>query len=126
MAVDIDDVLQRGGKPRVGVLPFAVSSVQPEPLFLFLVKEYRAATRSAVALALDDAFCATAAPARIDAAVLEPRDLRLPRTIDPIRRQTARAAEPLPVVPEGKQPTHEGFKRQFGRPSLNPLGGGLM
>jgi hypothetical protein len=102
--VDLNAVLLGGGKTLLDLLQFCVLSVQPAPLFVFLVQEYRQKPRAVSALALYDVFCAPAAAARIEAdAVLMPRDLRLHQAIEAIRRQAVWAAEPLPPVMEGEQ-----------------------
>jgi hypothetical protein len=108
--VDLNAVLLRGGTTLLDLLQFCVLSVQPAPLFVFLVQEYRQTPRAASALALYDAFCAPAAPARVEAdIVLAPRDLRLHQAIEAVRRQVAWAAAPLPPVAEGEQPPPRRF-----------------
>lgn len=93
--VDVDEVFRQGGAVLVDFLQYCVLSVQPEPVFALLVREYRAAPTAARALALYDLFCAPGAPARIRAeSALPPYDLRLPRGLDPLRQP------PPPPAPE--------------------------
>jgi hypothetical protein len=106
MAIDLDDVFARGGKPLIDLLQFAVCSVQPEPIFLCLVQAYRGQAAIPRALALFDVFCTAGSPACVRApAVLPPRDLRLLRDVTPLRQalETFQAAPPdaeeRPVLP---------------------------
>jgi len=63
-------------------------SITPEPVLLFLVKEYRLRPTHPSAMALYDVFCALGAAARLRTpAVLPPRDLRLSAAIGSIRSQ---------------------------------------
>jgi hypothetical protein len=104
VAVEVDEVLRRGGADLVSFLQFCVLSAQMEPVFAFLVREYRAAPSAARALALYDIFCVAGAPARVRAeAVLPPYDLRLPRAIDSLR-QSVPSPAPAAGGPEGKSP----------------------
>jgi hypothetical protein len=101
MAVDLESVFTRGGKDLLDLLQFSVCSMQLEPLFVVLAREYRQAATAARALALYDVFCSPAAPARIRAAaVLEPFDLRLARAISALRRQVEQSRQP-PSAEEG-------------------------
>src|SRR5712672_724135 len=80
--VDIGRILTEGDKQRIALLRFCVMSVQMEPVFGFLVQEYRLRPACDAALALYDIFCAADAPARIHApGVLAPMDLRVPAMI---------------------------------------------
>jgi hypothetical protein len=86
VAVDVDEVLRRGGVVLLDFLQYCVLSVQVEPVFALLAREYRMAPTAARALTLYDLFCAPDAPARIRApAALPPYDLRLPRAVEPLR-----------------------------------------
>jgi hypothetical protein len=98
MAIDLDEVLQGGGKELGDLLQFSLLSVQLEPLFVCLVRDYRGNATVARAVALFDAFLATSAPARIRAeAVLPPRELRLQAAVNIWReRQSGLAGPPLP------------------------------
>ncbi|MGH8666360.1 MAG: hypothetical protein ACREUX_19025, partial [Burkholderiales bacterium] len=59
-----------------------------EPVFVFLVHEYRQQPRHAAALALYDMFCAPGAPARLDAhALLPPMNLTLAACVRTLRAQ---------------------------------------
>jgi len=94
-AVDIEEILHRGGEARVKLLRHSVLSVTIEPLFLFSVREFRLRPTHLAALALYDVFCAAEAPARIRAPkVLPPCDLRIHAAIQLIRTQWARMQSP--------------------------------
>jgi hypothetical protein len=87
-AVDIAEILTRGGAPRIALLRYCVMAVTMEPVFVFLTQEYRLRPTHAAALALYDVFCAPDAPARIKArAALPPRNLALVAAIRGIRQQ---------------------------------------
>lgn len=93
MAVEIDEVFRRGGKGLIDLLEYCVISVQLDPVFVFLAGEYRAQPSALKALALYDAFCAPAAPARVSARhALPPYDLLLSSTIVPVRENVERAS----------------------------------
>jgi hypothetical protein len=78
MAIDLDDIFARGGQELIDVLNYCVRSVQMDPVFAFLVGEYRMFPTPAKAIALYDMFIATEAPARINAVeLLPPRELSL-------------------------------------------------
>jgi hypothetical protein len=106
MAIDLDEVLGKGGKPLLELLHHCVLAVRSEPLFVFLVREYAAAPTAARAVALYDVFCAPDAEARLGCvAVLPPRELRLAQLIAPLRqalenaRQTPADADNPAFVP---------------------------
>jgi hypothetical protein len=87
MAIDLDEVFSKGGKPSLDVLHYCVLAVQPEPLFAFLVRDYAAAPTAAKAVALYDVFCDPGAEARLGCvAALPPRELRLAQLIAPLRQ----------------------------------------
>lgn len=91
MTVDLDELLRRGGQSTIDLLNFAIYSVQPEPVFVFLVQEYRYGPTAARALVLHDVFCAPGSPFRLRASeILEPRDLRLRSSLDPLRQAIER------------------------------------
>jgi hypothetical protein len=78
MPIDLDEVFSRGGVELIEVLNYCVRSMQMDPIFAFLVDEYRLSPTAARAIALYDMFLAAEAPARIDAAdYLPPRELGL-------------------------------------------------
>jgi hypothetical protein len=106
MVADLDDVFQRGGRELIDLLQYSVCSVQPEPLFLCLVQDYRGQATVPRALALADVFCTAGQPACLRApAVLPPRDLRLSRELAPLRQALAAfsaappEAEDRPALP---------------------------
>jgi hypothetical protein len=92
---DIAEILSRGGEARIALLRYCVMSITPEPVFLFLVHEYRLRPAHLSALALYDVFCAPGAPARVRSpAALPPRDLHLSAAADFIRKQWAALHSP--------------------------------
>jgi hypothetical protein len=92
---DIAELLSCGGEGRIALLRYCVMSITPEPVFLFLVQEYRFRPTHRAALALYDVFCAPAAAARVRSpTALPPRDLRLSAAISAIRRQWAELQSP--------------------------------
>jgi hypothetical protein len=108
MPIDLDDIFTRGGKRLIDVLNYCVRSVQMDPVFAFLVEEYRLSPSQTKAVALYDMFAAPGAPARINAAaLLPPRELALQIVIENLRRPQPRLDSteigPLRLqVPPGK------------------------
>src|SRR6185503_7767064 len=91
MAIDLDDIFTRGGKPLIDVLNYCVRSVQMDPVFAFLVEEYRLSPSQTKAVALYDMFAAPGAPARINAAdLLPPQELGLQIMIENFRKSQPR------------------------------------
>jgi hypothetical protein len=91
MPIDLDDIFTRGGKPLIDVLNYCVRSVQMDPVFAFLVEEYRLSPSQTKAVALYDMFAAPGAPARINAAdLLPPQELALQIVIENLRRPPPR------------------------------------
>ncbi len=113
MAMDINQVFLRGGKQLVELLEFSVISLQPDPLFAFLVGEYQLRPTAEGAVALYDVFCAPDTPARISPAdVLPPRNLRIQQDIEPLRihlLQHERARSAM----QGRQETEESQQDQL-------------
>jgi hypothetical protein len=92
---DIAEILSKGGEGRIALLRYCVMSITLEPVFLFLVQEYRLRPTHLSALALYDVFCAPQAPARIRSPeALPPRDLHLSSAAGSIRRQSAALQSP--------------------------------
>src|SRR5829696_3291893 len=87
MAIDLDHIFTHGGKALIDLLNYCVRSVQMDPVFAFLVEEYRLSPSQAKAVALYDMFAAPGAPARISAEdLLPPRELALQIIIENLRR----------------------------------------
>jgi hypothetical protein len=79
---DIDEVFAKGGRPLIDFLEYCVRSIQMDPVFLFLVRDYRYGPTAAKAIALYRMFCAPSAPGRISlTSVLPPYDCRLQESI---------------------------------------------
>jgi hypothetical protein len=105
MPVDVDEALRRGGRGLIDLLQFCVVSGQPEPLFVFLAREYRLRPTAAGALALYDVFCCPGAPARLKAdATLPPRDLRLLAAVQALRQACDGARAAAATEAEGPVP----------------------
>ena len=104
MAINLDRIFARGGKELIDVLNYCVRSVQMDPVFVFLVEEYRLAPAAPRAIALYDIFVGVGAPARIDGGdLLPPRDFGLEQLIQRLRPASpAAAASPRSNVGPGK------------------------
>ena len=84
--IDVEALLQAGGKQRVELMRYCVMTVNVEPLFLFVAGEYRLRPTHAGALAIYDVFCDARSAARLSAyELLPPRDLSLPMEIERLR-----------------------------------------
>jgi len=93
----IEQILAQGGERRIALLRYCVISINTEPVFAFLVREFHLRPTHAGALVLYDMFCASQAPARIrESDALPPRDLRLAAAIEPLRRQWTQLQLPEP------------------------------
>jgi hypothetical protein len=103
MPIDIDQVFTRGGTDLVELLNYCVRSVQMDPIFGFLVDEYRLCPTAPKAVALYDVFLAPRAPARINAAaLLPPRDQSLQVLIQNFRTGIASPLTPKLNIQPGK------------------------
>lgn len=92
MAVNINEIFRRGGVGLIDLLEFSVISVKMDPVFVFLVQEYKSNPTTMRAVSLYELFCAPKAPAKISADhVLPPKDLRIQRAVQPIRQQLLQA-----------------------------------
>jgi hypothetical protein len=90
VGADIHDIFARGGKGLVDFLDYCVRSVKMDPVFIFLVSEYRAGPTALKAIALYDCFCAPEALWRVRATTaLPPRDLRLLTAVQPLKDWSA-------------------------------------
>jgi hypothetical protein len=80
------DICRSGGKMLLDVLDYAVFVGRWEPLFVYLVGEFRLQPTTPRALALYSVFCANDSPARLPVPhLLAPRDFRLERAVEPLR-----------------------------------------
>jgi hypothetical protein len=105
MPVDLAAAFTGGGKLLTDVLQFCIVSGRPDPVFVFLAREYRARPTAAGALALYDVFCAPGAPCRLRAGDhLPPRNPSLAAAVAPIRAAVDRARAPRPEPAEGEEP----------------------
>ncbi len=109
MSVNFAQILGRGGKSQLDLLSFAVFSVRPDGLFVYLVGEYRLRPTAVAAVALYDLFCAPNAPARLSAeSWIPPKDPSLAAAIAPVRfgleLSLAPPPEPLPDDPPWEPP----------------------
>jgi hypothetical protein len=95
--IDINDLFAKGGKPLIDFLDYCVRSVQTDPLFLFLVQEYRNGPTARKAVALFEMTCARDAPAQISTArALYLYDARLADMMRSLAAQSAATPAPLP------------------------------
>jgi hypothetical protein len=91
VAINIGEIINRGGRELIDFLDYCVRSVQMDPLFLFLVREYRNHPTTPKAVTLYEIFCAPDAPARTsDPSVLPPLDLRIETAIRPLKMNLTR------------------------------------
>ncbi len=111
MAVDIHRIFRQGDRPRLEFLEYCVRSVQMDPVFVFLVREYQNGPTAAKALALYDVFCGENAPARLTVTVaLPPLNLRLLEAMRALRESLnpgpapSGAGERHPAGPVGRKP----------------------
>lgn len=89
----------------VNLLQFSIFSARPEPLFVYLVREYRNRPTAAGALGLFDQFCAPQAPFRLRAVeLLPPRELTLAAAVATIRAAVERSRVPPPPPVAGEDP----------------------
>src|SRR4051812_20378528 len=86
MAIDVQETFERGGKELLQLLDYCVRSIQMDPLFLFLVRDFRLAPTLPKAVALYEIFCAPKSLGRISVEEsLPPRDFRLQEALRPLR-----------------------------------------
>jgi hypothetical protein len=86
VAIDISETFQTGGKPALELLDYAVRSQQMDPIFIYLVHDFRMAPNAAKAIALYEIFCAPEAPSRVSMIeILPPHDMRLQESVRPLR-----------------------------------------
>jgi hypothetical protein len=85
--IDVDLEFTRGGRTALDFLSYCVMAYRLEPLFDYLVRDYRTRPTGAGAVTLFDMFCAPAGPARLRAGEphLPPRELRLVQDLDRVR-----------------------------------------
>lgn len=94
MPIDIDTIFTRGDRKLISLLDYAVRSVQPDLLFLFLVQEYRQHPTTPKAVALYDVFAAPQAAARVSATeLLPPLNFQLEVAIRPLKLNLAQIEE---------------------------------
>ena len=99
MSVTLDEIFTRGGRELVDILEYFVISFQMDPLFLFLVGEYRMHPTAAKAIALFDIFGSPTSPAQISAkSAVPPQDMRLRNAVQTLRTDGGEPAGVRPVV----------------------------
>jgi hypothetical protein len=124
--ISVESILMAGGRGRIDLLRHCVWSITMEPVFVFLVHEYRHRPRHAAALGLFDMFCAPGAPARLDPdAVLGPANVTLAASVRTLRAQwlQMQAAEPPQLAIPVTVPMRGMFDRIVDRLMKNPEGG---
>ena len=103
MPVDLNRILERGGKGWIDLMDYAVRSMQMDLLFLALVRDYRNHPTVPKAVALYELFCTLQAPARISVEeTLPPRNLQLQAAIRPY--QSAQLPVPGTNIPGTPRP----------------------
>lgn len=109
----IEAALAAGGRGRIDLLKHCVRSVTMEPVFVYLVQEYRQRPRHGAALALFDMFCAPGAPGRLGASpVLPPINLMLAAAVNMLRAQWLQGeAHPPPRIAPSTAPMRGLFDR---------------
>jgi hypothetical protein len=86
MVTDVDEVFTRGGRGLIDLLEYCVVSVRCDPIFVFLVREYRLQPSAPRAIALHEMFCERDAPARLSIFnAVAPGQLALRQRIEPLR-----------------------------------------
>lgn len=105
MGIEIQQVINSGGRGLLDLLEYCVISAQPDPLFAFLAGEYRMRPTLLPAIALYEAFCAPEAAARLSVThVLPPRDLHLSQQLLPMCEAWSARDTALAEAPEGDVP----------------------
>ncbi|MCO8121541.1 hypothetical protein NHH03_07325 [Stieleria sp. TO1_6] len=93
VSMDIQQIFDRGGRELIDLLEHCVLAINTDALLLYLIREYRLQPRADAAIAMHDLFCVVGAPAQISMlGMISPKDMRLSRAVDPLRR-------PSPVAP---------------------------
>ncbi len=86
MAVDLNATFSSGGRPLIDFLEYCVLSIQMDPVFCYLARDFKSLPSATKAVALYEAFCAPTTPARISChKLLPPFDRRILNDIDPLR-----------------------------------------
>lgn len=124
MAIDVEATFARGGKELVGLLEYCVMAVAIEPLFAFLIREYRLRPSAQSALVLFDMFCGASAPARLPLwQALPPRVLGLQHAVEAIRAAVQQRdtwqAEQQPVTTGAVGPA--GASTSLGEDEMPPV-----
>jgi hypothetical protein len=101
MAIDVDQVLSASDELQLELLNHCVYARRLEPLFVFLVADYRNHPSLARAHVLHQLFCRTGAPVRLgESRVLPPDDLRIERSIGLLPPLPAAGQPPVPFAPD--------------------------
>lgn len=101
MAVDLNATLASGGRPTIDLLEFCVCSIQMDPVFCYLAKDFKHLPTAKKATALYEGFCSPHTPARISChRLLPPFDRRILNDIDPLRPAPPAPPKPEPEIAE--------------------------
>jgi hypothetical protein len=101
MAIDLDQVLGTSDAIQIELLTFCVYARRLEPVFTFLVTDFRNRPASDRAHALHQCFCRTGAPGRLDSRALPPDDLRLEQLMRRLPPPSVPIGPaPLPTIPD--------------------------
>lgn len=103
MAIDVEAEFARGGRTLLDFLAYCVMAQRLEPVFAYLVRDYRTRPTSVGALALFDSFLAPQAPARLTrvAPHLPPRNIRFQMEVERFRPESDPTGSPAPAPPAG-------------------------
>ncbi len=106
---DLLAIFQRGGADALSLMQYCVRSINLDPLFVALVREYQLRPSHLALLALYDCFCAPQAPCRLSVTeVLAAHELRMKEQVAFVRGQWQQMqAPPLPVVEGEPEPARQ-------------------
>jgi hypothetical protein len=100
VAIDVEAEFARGGRTLLDFLTYCVMARRLEPVFAYLVRDYRTRPTPAGALALFDSFLAPQAPARLTrvASHLPPRNIRFQMEVERFRPVSGPTGSPAPTA----------------------------
>jgi hypothetical protein len=105
MPTNAYQVIQQGGQPLVRLLQFSVMAVRMDPVFLYLIRDYRATPTAARAVMMYDLFCHERSPGRLSIqSGIPPFDLRLTSTVETIRQSMVASKQSVAEDPEDAVP----------------------
>ncbi len=100
---DLLAIFQRGGVDAISLMQYCVRSINLDPLFIALVREYQLRPSHQALLALYDCFCAPQAPCRLSLAeVLATHELRMKEQVAFVRAEWQQLQTPPAPLAEGE------------------------